>query len=75
MTNTITITNKDGQVWNIHKSAVAILANKTEDELCSFFKRFFAWFDTWEMDVLLSLIRMEREGLAIADTIELKFNR
>ena len=75
MTNTITITAKDGKVWNIHRSAVERLSAKSEAEIEAFFKRFFAWFDPWEEDVLQSLVRMERAGLAIDNIINLRFNR
>lgn len=75
MSNTIKITSKAGKVWNIHRSAVDRLSLKSELELEAFFKRFFAWFDPWEEDVLVSLIRMERAGLTIDNEINLKYNR
>ena len=75
MTNTINITAKDGQVWNIHRSVLDSLAKKSNEQLEVFFKTFWTWFDQWEQDVLLSLVKMEREGIAISDTINLKYNR
>jgi len=75
MTNTITITNKDGQVWNIHRSIIDQFALKSEAEMEAFLARFFAWFDPWEKDILLSLVRMEREGIAIDGAITLQYNR
>ena len=75
MTNTINITAKDGQVWNINRSILDSLAKKSDEQLEVFFKTFWTWFDQWEQDVLLSLVKMEREGIAISDTINLKYNR
>ena len=57
MTNTINITSKDGQEWNINRSILERFADKTEAELEAFFARFFVWFDPWEKDVLLSLVK------------------
>jgi len=75
MTNTINITSKDGQVWNIHRSILDHFALKSELEIDTFFARFFAWFEPWEKDVLRTLIRMERSGIAIDDTLSLKYNK
>lgn len=75
MTNTINITSKDGQVWNIHRSILDRFALKSEEEIDTFFARFFAWFEPWEKDVLRTLIRMERSGIAIDDTLNLKYNK
>lgn len=75
MTNTISITSKDGQVWNINRSILKHFADKTETEIEAFFARFFAWFKPWERDVLKTLIRMERSGIAIDDTLNLKYNK
>jgi len=75
MTNTINITSKDGQVWNIHRSILDHFAARSELEIDAFFARFFAWFEPWEKDVLRTLIRMERSGIAIDDTLNLQFNR
>ena len=75
MTKTINITSKDGQVWNIHRSVLDSLAKKSDEELEVFFKTFWTWFDQWEQDVLLSLVKMEREGIAIDHDMTLKYNR
>ncbi len=75
MTNTINITSKDGQVWNIHRSILDRFALKSEEEIDTFFARFFVWFEPWEKDVLKTLIRMERSGIAIDDTLNLKYNK
>lgn len=75
MTNTINITSKDGQVWNIHRSILDHFALQSELEIDAFFARFFAWFEPWEKDVLRTLIRMERSGIAIDDTLSLKYNK
>lgn len=75
MNRSINIIAKDGQVWNIHRSVIERLSLKPEAEVEAFFARFFAWFDPWEKDVLLSLVRMEKEGFAIESNINLEFNR
>jgi len=75
MTNSITITNKHGQVWNIHRSIINQFALKPEAEMWTFLGRFSGWFDPWEKDILLSLVRMEREGIAIDGAITLQYNR
>ena len=73
MSDTITITFKDGKQWRIHRSILNSMSIKKEDELLSFFKRFFCWFSEREKDVLMSLIRMEREGIIIENNIDVKF--
>ena len=75
MTNTINITSKDGQVWNIHRSVLDSLAKKSDEELEAFFKRFWTWFEQWEQDVLISLVRMEKAGIAIDHDMTLQYNR
>ena len=73
MSDTITITFMDGTKWKIHRSVIERLGQKSEDELLFFFKRFNGWFESWEKDVLGSLVRMEREGLIIDNNINLKY--
>jgi len=73
MSDTITITFMDGTKWKIHRSVIERLSQKSEDELLFFFKRFNSWFESWEKDVLGSLVRMEREGLIIDNNINLKY--
>ena len=73
MSDTITITFKDGEQWRIHRSILESLSIKNEDELLSFFKRFFCWFSERQKDVLVSLVRMEREGIFIEDNIDVQF--
>ena len=73
MSDTITITFKDGEQWRIHRSILESLSIKKEDELLSFFKRFFCWFSERQKDVLVSLVRMEREGIFIEDNIDVQF--
>ncbi len=73
MSDTITITFKDGEQWRIHRSILESLSIKKEDELLSFFKRFFCWFSEREKDVLMSLIRMEKEGIIIENNIDVQF--
>ena len=73
MSDTITITFKDGKQWRIHRSILDSMSIKKEDELLSFFKRFFCWFSEREKDVLMSLIRMEKEGILIKNNIDIKF--
>lgn len=75
MTNTINITAKDGQVWNIHRSVLDSLSKKSDKELEAFFKRFWTWFEQWEQDILISLVRMEKAGIAIDNNITLQYNR
>ena len=73
MSDTIVITFKDGEQWRIHRSILASLSIKSEEELLSFFKRFFCWFSERQKDVLMSLIRMEKEGIIIENNIDVQF--
>ena len=75
MNQTINITFKNGKRWNIHRSVLDSLSKKSEEELKAFFGRFWAWFEECEKDVLISLIKMEKEGIAINPIVNLEYNR
>lgn len=67
MSDTITITWKDGTEWKIHRSILKILTNDKLPVPNGFFK------DQREIDILLLLGKMEREGLKIDDKINARF--
>lgn len=67
MSDSIEITWKDGTRWNIHRSILKTLANGKLPVPAG-------WFEYQrEIDVLLSLGRMEREGIQIDDKINAQF--
>jgi len=66
MSDTITITWKDGKRWNIHRSILKTIFN---DKL----PIPEHWFSSRELDVLLCLARMEKEGIAIDSEIKANY--
>jgi hypothetical protein len=66
MSDSILITWKDGTRWNIHRSILKTIIN---DEL----PIPEHWFSTRELDVLISLARMEKEGIAIDPEIKTNY--
>lgn len=67
MSNTIEITWKDGTQWKIHRSILKTLTNGELPVPLGFFE------EQREIDLLLSLGRMEKEGLQIDNKIDAKF--
>jgi hypothetical protein len=66
MSDSILITWKDGKRWNIHRSILKTIFN---DKL----PIPEHWFSSRELDVLLCLARMEKEGIQIDNNIDAKF--
>jgi hypothetical protein len=66
MSDSILITWKDGKRWNIHRSILKTIFN---DKL----PIPEHWFSSREKDVLISLARMEKEGIQIDNNIDAKF--
>jgi len=66
MSDSILITWKDGKRWNIHRSILKTIFN---DKL----PIPEHWFSSRELDVLISLARMEEEGIAIDSEIKANY--
>ena len=66
MSDSILITWKDGKRWNIHRSILETIFN---DKL----PIPEHWFSSREKDVLISLARMEKEGIAIDAEIKTNY--
>lgn len=67
MSDTITITWKDGTQWMIHRSILKTLTNGKLPVPNGFFE------DQREIDILLLLGKMEEQGLKIDDKINATF--
>ena len=67
MSDSILITWKDGTRWNIHRSILKILTNGKLPIPSGFFE------DQREIDILLTLGRMEKEGIAIDPEINANY--
>lgn len=63
MSNSIEITWKDGKRWNIHRSILETHSQPVPK----------GWLEEREWDVLNTLIRMEKEGIAIDSEIDARF--